>query len=85
MSGDWSKAANVRSSDLVVALHYDCSPACCRFDQLAAAAGAGSPGELVLQMAEECLRVLVGVSAVLPALVSVFREIAGLRSLRVVS
>ncbi len=34
----------------------------CRFDQLAAAAGAGSPAELVLQMAEECLRVLVGVS-----------------------
>ena len=33
-----------------------------RFEQLAAAAGAGSPGELVLQMAEECLRVLVGVS-----------------------
>lgn len=35
-----------------------------RFEQLAAAAGAGSPGELVLQMAEECLRVLVGVSQV---------------------
>ena len=38
----------------------------CRFDQLAAAAGAGSPVELVLQMAEECLRVLAGVSC-LPA------------------
>ncbi len=34
----------------------------CRFEQLAAAAGGGSPTELVLQMAEECLRVLAGVS-----------------------
>ncbi|KAL4457392.1 hypothetical protein ABPG75_012257 [Micractinium tetrahymenae] len=31
-----------------------------RFEQLALAAGAGSPTELVLQMAEECLRVLAG-------------------------
>ncbi|KAL4441042.1 hypothetical protein ABPG77_010473 [Micractinium sp. CCAP 211/92] len=31
-----------------------------RFEQLAAAAGGGSPTELVLQMAEECLRVLAG-------------------------
>lgn len=34
-----------------------------RFEQLAAAAGGGSPTELVLQVAEECLRVLAAVSA----------------------